>query len=230
MAELKVVKTIGQKEKDIVYGYIKPIQAMFPPDNPYFTIDQLIQDLCLLYYRTVIDTEILTNTEQTTLIEMINNHTNNKYNPHWKLLFRGSRDGLKRNDFYKKCNGKSNTICIIQSPQNNVFGGFTSLKLLKLRGGQATDITAFVYLIRSNGQLKAQLFPVQNGGKDAIQYYYDGYLSFGPYGEAIFMGADNCGHACYKQSVEYNLAKYQLNGTETRFEPVELELFQMNEC
>ena len=208
MADLRLVKTIGQREKDTVYGYIKPIQAMFPLDNPYFTIDQLIQDLCLLYYRTVIDTKILTNTEQTALIDMINTHTQNKYNSHWELLFRGSTDGLKRNDFYKKCNGKSNTICIMQSPQNNVFGGFTSLKWQKGSGGQGKDKSAFVYMIRSNGELKAELYPVQTGGSGAIQYYYDGYLSFGPYGEAIFMGADNCGHASYKSSLEYKLKKY----------------------
>ena len=66
------LRGVTQREKDIVYGYIKQIQSIFPfEDNPYYTIVQLIQDLCLLYYRVLIDTNILTNNEQMKLLEMI---------------------------------------------------------------------------------------------------------------------------------------------------------------
>ena len=51
-------------------------QTVFPLDNPYFTIAQLIQDLCLLYYGIVIDSKILTNEEQMKLLEMVSKHIN----------------------------------------------------------------------------------------------------------------------------------------------------------
>ena len=63
----------------------------------------------------MIDTEILTEIEQKKLLEMVTNHLNNninKYANEWKLLFGGSRDGYERDEFYKKCNHKENTICI----------------------------------------------------------------------------------------------------------------------
>ena len=64
----------------------------------------------------------------------------------------------------------------------------TSLQWIKDHQGHEhqTDPTAFVYSI-PNDQLKAKLFPVQNGGHRAIQQYNGGYLSFGYLGEAFFI-------------------------------------------
>eukprot|EP01084_Bolivina_argentea_P016231 30381_1 len=51
VVDLKKVKEIKQKQKDIVYGYIKGIQwSLFPTNDPFFNINQLIKDLCLLYF------------------------------------------------------------------------------------------------------------------------------------------------------------------------------------
>ena len=99
--DLKRVKYIGSKDKNIVYGYMKRHQQIFPHNNPYFTIVQLIQDLCLLYFHQMLNTTILTDDEQIKLLEMVHNHTNSKYKHDWKLLFRGSRDGFTRDDSRK---------------------------------------------------------------------------------------------------------------------------------
>ena len=151
-----------------------------------------------------------------------------------EIIYRASRDGVSKDEFYKKCNLKANTICIIQTPQNNVFGGFTSLKWLEptrdIEVEHMKDPKAFVYIIRSSEGDDAKLYPVQHGGKNAIQHYVSGYLSFGTYGSAFYVDAigdisciateDNSCH-------EYNLKMYQLNGTVTDCEPVEIEVFQL---
>ena len=52
MSDLRKIKRIPQRQRDIVYGYIKEIQSTIFPNsnnNPYFNINQLIKDLCLLY-------------------------------------------------------------------------------------------------------------------------------------------------------------------------------------
>eukprot|EP01084_Bolivina_argentea_P023125 43084_1 len=47
----KQLKYITPRNKDIVNGYIKNIQILFPwEENSYFTIPPLINYLCLLYY------------------------------------------------------------------------------------------------------------------------------------------------------------------------------------
>ena len=49
-ASLEDVKNIDQKTKDAIYGYIKQVQALFPSDNIYYTIPELVIYWCLLYY------------------------------------------------------------------------------------------------------------------------------------------------------------------------------------
>ena len=43
-----------------------------------------------------------------------------------KLLFRASRDGGYAKDFHEKCDGIKNTLTIIKTDKNYIFGGFTS--------------------------------------------------------------------------------------------------------
>lgn len=44
-----------------------------------------------------------------------------------KLLYRGSRDGFKAVDFHKKCNNKGETLVIIKSNEDYIFGGYTEI-------------------------------------------------------------------------------------------------------
>ena len=50
MTTLEHVKTIDQRTKDFVNGYIRIIQDLFPTDNVYYTIPKLVRHWCLLYY------------------------------------------------------------------------------------------------------------------------------------------------------------------------------------
>ena len=235
MAEFKQVKRISQREKDIVYGYIKRIQNIFFPfnENPYYIIVQLIQDLCLLYYRALIDTKILTNDEQRKLLEMINNHRYNKlYANEWKLLYRRSRDGASRYEFYEKCDKMDKTICIIQTPQNNVFGGYTSLKWDKYAsasGENLHDPTAFIYLIRSQNKkyVEPKIWELQNHGRGPIQYYVYGYLSFGVFGTAFYFSSNGAININTYKNVQYNLDARVLNGQGFYTEPIQVEVFQI---
>jgi hypothetical protein len=45
----------------------------------------------------------------------------------WTLLYRGSDHGFGSSDFHSKCDGKSNTIAIIQTTDDFIFGGFTPI-------------------------------------------------------------------------------------------------------
>ena len=65
----------GQRDKDIVYGWIKQVQTVFPMDNSHYTIVQLIQDLILLFFHIAMDTKILTDEEEKKLFEMVMNLT-----------------------------------------------------------------------------------------------------------------------------------------------------------
>ena len=44
-----------------------------------------------------------------------------------KLLYRGSRDGFKAKTFHEKCNNKGETLVIIKSNNDYIFGGYTEI-------------------------------------------------------------------------------------------------------
>ena len=224
-ADLRRVKHIAQKDKDIVYGYMKRMQSMFPDDMSYYTIGQLIQDLCLLYFHIALESKILTYEEGMKLMEMVNNHRNIQCYNEWKLLFRGSRDGLRRKDFFDKCDKMDNTLCIIQTPQNNVFGGYTSLKW-----DRETPPKHFSDPL-SYGKLDGQLYPAKEFATEVIQYYPNGYLSFGSYGSGFFIHGPTKArlYASRNDCFEYDLKTYHLNGEKIYVDPTEIEVFQIEQ-
>jgi hypothetical protein len=44
------------------------------------------------------------------------------------LLWRGSRDGFKAQDFHRRCDGHPNTLTVVLDTNGNIFGGFTPVK------------------------------------------------------------------------------------------------------
>ena len=75
--DFKKVAKIRQKDKDIVAGYIKEIQCLFPTDNPYYIIATLIKHLCLLYFHYAIPSKLLTDEEQNIFMKLLRD--NNKH-------------------------------------------------------------------------------------------------------------------------------------------------------
>jgi hypothetical protein len=43
----------------------------------------------------------------------------------WNLIYRASQDGYEAAKFHSKCDNKPNTLIIIKSTNDNVFGGYT---------------------------------------------------------------------------------------------------------
>jgi len=44
-----------------------------------------------------------------------------------KLLYRGTRDGMKANIFHNKCNNQGPTISLFKNDKGNIFGGYASI-------------------------------------------------------------------------------------------------------
>ena len=45
----------------------------------------------------------------------------------FKLIYKGSRDGFNVKDFNSKCDYVGETVSIIQTTQDRVFGGYTNI-------------------------------------------------------------------------------------------------------
>jgi hypothetical protein len=75
------------------------------------------------------------------------------------LLYRATRDGFAASSFHSRCNGKANTVTLIKTNSNYVFGAYTSA-IWPSSSGYVTDSTAFIFSLRKSGGSSMENFPI----------------------------------------------------------------------
>jgi hypothetical protein len=45
----------------------------------------------------------------------------------FELLWRGTRDGFSASEFHRRCDGRGNTVTIVEAIGGSIFGGFTPI-------------------------------------------------------------------------------------------------------
>ena len=186
------VKACNQRDKDIVYGYIKRIQSILPHEqNSYFIIVQLIQNWILLYFHNRIDTELLTDDEQNKLFKLFEDNTKDKFihllrNKSLKLIFKSSGYEMDAEKCIDKVYDKKHILILIHSSNDNICGGYTSVgwkKKLQNAGSDKwiKDEDAFLFSIRSKGYEPRIAYIKKENETKAIRHYWnnDAYLMFG---------------------------------------------------
>ncbi len=69
-----------------------------------------------------------------------------KMHQQWELIYKASRDGFNANAFHTRCNNKGPTMTIIQSNNNYLFGGYTSIPWTS-DNSYKNDTTAFLFTL-----------------------------------------------------------------------------------
>ena len=91
----------------------------------YFNSEEIIKlKEELPKFKEKIDTQIMKYNELNLIETGVKNKLNKKIK-NFKLLFRASRDGFRASDFHSKCDGKSNTLTLVETTAGRRFGGFT---------------------------------------------------------------------------------------------------------
>lgn len=62
----------------------------------------------------------------------------------FKLLYRGSRDGFGADDFHSKCDNRPNTVTVIKTTKDYIFGGYTQIDWGS-NEGYHVDTKAFLF-------------------------------------------------------------------------------------
>ena len=131
--EFQKVKACNQRDKDIVYGYIKMVQSILPHEqNSYFIIVQLIQNLILLYFHQRMDTKLLTDKQQHKLFQLFEDNAKDEFiqlltNKSLKLIFKSSGEKMNAQKCIDKVYDKKDILVLVHSLNNNIFGGYTSV-------------------------------------------------------------------------------------------------------
>ena len=103
--------------RDIVFGFIRKVQCLFPSNNTYYNIVDLIKHIITMYYCVVIDSNLLKQDEIDDLLQLL--EVNNKPIAHqqWQMIFNSKDDGIKRNDF---------VAIVHDQPNNKIKGQFNN--------------------------------------------------------------------------------------------------------
>lgn len=80
----------------------------------------------------------------------------------WSLLYQASRDGFKGSDFHSHCDDKPNTLTIVKSKNDNIFGGYTSTPWESTQSNSwKSDMSAFIFSV-VNKENRPLLFEQQS--------------------------------------------------------------------
>ena len=232
---------IPQRYKDIVFGFVKQSQTVFPDNNPYFHIVLLIQHYILLYFYPAIPSIILTDIEKSEFINLLQANDKSIINQNWNLCFRFSRDikdvstSKEREIFIDKVHEKQDIVVFVETKCGNVFGGYTKQgwkKIMRNDDGNyrrvyTNDKDAFVFSIRSNKGWDMKISNVKQDQCDrALSHAVGTYLNFG----SRWIFYQNCGKLRHQNPDNYESfpRDHYLLGGQTISEVTEIEAFQLD--
>jgi hypothetical protein len=151
------------------------------------------------------------------------------------LLYKLTRDGYGASTFHTKCDGKANTVTIIKTNSNYVFGGY-SAAMWRDNGTYGYDTTAFIFSLRRNGISYSEKYMVKNPTYAIYGHKIEG-PTFGEGKSDIFLSlqTDGYGHTNFGHSYDlpsgysYGQANTQsyLAGSYNSWVPIEVEVFQL---
>lgn len=81
----------------------------------------------------------------------------------FELCYRATRDGFFSNVFHRNCDGKQNTVSVIRSHRDSVFGGYVKTAWA-INNAYATDANAFLFSLRRRGVSNSERFNASNPG------------------------------------------------------------------
>ena len=189
--DLKQVHNINQKYKDTVFGFIRKIQALLPDTSSYFNIVELIQHLILLYYYHRFESVILNDEQQEDFLNLLQENNKSIGNFSWNLIYRASIDKMNRESFIEKVHGRDNVLVFIQTKDDYIVGGFTSIGwdkelIITSNDQHSADKDAFVFHVKSGNNpekcYKSFICNVkqdENSWSKALGYRLDTYCAFG---------------------------------------------------
>jgi uncharacterized protein YheU (UPF0270 family) len=106
---------------------------------------------------------LLTLNQQVQLYQFYGNQ-----NQKWRLIYKATRDGFNSKDFHRCCDEKGPTLTLIQSTDEYLFGGYTTINWNQKTKGWMIDKTAFIFTLTNPHNIIPTKYIINDNGKDAI--------------------------------------------------------------
>ena len=227
---LKLIQTEKQKNdelKQIVEGLIKE------RNQTKTTIDELIKwkrdkeknkEEKVKYQ---IDSKIIYNQDAIFISDRLTDKEYSDRKVIFNLIYRASRDGANAQSYHSKCDGKINTVTVVQTVKGSKFGGYTETQIQDGNIGYK-DPNSFIFSLN-----KMKIYENLNKDNNVIRHYRDN----GPFfvgGFVIFDSKfnDNNSNYVYDKSSSFNFfsdneKEYEIDNGEKYFHIKELEVFEI---
>ena len=98
----------------------------------------------------------------------------------FNLIYKATRDGDSKEIFHSKCDNINNTLVIIKTNKNNIFGGFTTA-LWNVSGGVKYDSYSFLFSLNKN-----KIFNIKSTFQWAISCLNNNCITFGMCSDNIY--------------------------------------------
>jgi hypothetical protein len=148
----------------------------------------------------------------------------------WILQYRGTRDGFRSSNFHTKCDGRVNTITLIETTKGYIFGGFAKIAWDSSNSYKRDDSReSFLFTIRNPHNLSAQKFALSDPSY-AIYCYSSCGPSFGATNDIYVADSSNANTNSYSNLGVRYVNDTGINGTqvftgERNFTVKEIEVF-----
>ena len=86
-----------------------------------------------------------------------------------ELIYRGSRDGTKSNDFHNKCDNQGPTICLFKNEKGYIFGGYSSISWTNDNNYHSAP-ESFIFTLTNIYNIKPTKFPNSNSNYSVYHY------------------------------------------------------------
>jgi hypothetical protein len=120
------------------------------------------------------------------------------------LIWRGSRDGFGARTFHQLCDNKKNTLLLVKSSNNSVFGGYTSVAWQSPEAERTeADNSAFIFSLKNKNN-DPKILKVKQDDYQESQVLQDAVYhstSCGPTFGLHFTGRDPQSNACFRHDL-----------------------------
>jgi hypothetical protein len=142
----------------------------------------------------------------------------------WKLVFKGTKDGMTSTAFHEKANNKGPTITIIKSKHGKIFGGFMD-QAWTTRGGYINTKKSWLFSLtnKSKYEMNDPNTYAQYGGYDNSSYG----PTFGG-GHDIYLANDFTSNSNYCNRHSYNFTDNTALTGGYNFQVEEVEVFSLD--
>ena len=204
----------------------------FIEEVEYYELEGLLEIIKIYVNRMEMDSVIIDDNDKVVKLKKLCDFESNTK---WKLLYRASLDGFSAGNFHSKCDNKQNTLTIIKTTENYVFGGYTSAAWNQ-QYSYNSDSSAFIFSLvnKENTPLKMDIKPNNHG---EAMYSHSSYgPTFGGHDFQISDSSNNNENSFSNLGHSYKFDKFTHGSNEAKnflagsynFQVAEIEVFQKN--